>query len=497
MLDLDGLEPFAAVRDRSGDDLPGSPGVRHERVGHRGRNLAQLLYDLAMPHEMHEAAHRIIFGRIIRNARAGERLNDVLIGSDPSRQHGLRPSALLLAIFADELGHGRGDVGRRGDRGLHVEDEDGIIVRVREQHLQRRRVARCIGITDDVDGICTGPGRRQHRIEALARRGRDGRRDSTKVHQPIHGQDADAAAIGEDGETLSRRRFDATERLGAIEQLAQIGDPQDARTAERGIIDGVGAGERARMGCRRFGTLRHAAGLHHDDRLHARRGPCRRHELARVLDGFDIKQDRAGLGIHREMVEQVGNIDIDLIADRDNAGEPDAALRSPIHHSGRDRAGLRDQREVARPRHVRGKAGIEADAGHHDAEAVRPNQPHAVFACRSDRGLVQGSRSVTEARRDDQRAGRAATSGLVNDAGNLSRRRGDDHELGHEVQPVQTAHRSDAADLGMARIDEAEPTLELGLVNVLENGASDRDRAGARADERNRTRRQQILQAIG
>ena len=77
----------------------------------------------------------------------------------------------------------------------------------------------------------------------------------------------------------------------------------------------------------------------------------------------------------RVVIEQIGDIDIELIADRHDPGEPDAALRSPIHHSGRDRAGLRDQREVARPRHVRGKAGIEADAGHHDAETVRPNQP--------------------------------------------------------------------------------------------------------------------------
>jgi hypothetical protein len=99
--------------------------------------------------------------------------------------------------------------------------------------------------------------------------------------------------------------------------------------------------------------------------------------------------------IHREIVEQVGDIDIDLVADRDDAGEADAALSGPIHHAGGDRAGLRNQREISRSRHMRGKAGIEAHAGHHDAETVRPDQPHAVFAGCGDRGLVQRSRSMT------------------------------------------------------------------------------------------------------
>ncbi|MEY9567874.1 hypothetical protein ABH978_003713 [Bradyrhizobium ottawaense] len=80
---------------------------------------------------------------------------------------------------------------------------------------------------------------------------------------------------------------------------------------------------------------------------------------------------------------------------------------------------------------------------------------------------------MAEPGRDDQRARRSATPGLVDDTGNLARRRGDDHELGHEVQAVQALHRRDAADFGMAWIDQAEPPLEFGLVNVLQNGASD------------------------
>ena len=497
VLDLDGFEPLAAVCDGSSDDLLRTTCVRHESVGHCGWNLAQLLHDFAMPHEVHEAAHGVVFGRIVRNAGAGQCFDDVLVCSDPRSEHGLGPTAVLLAICLGAFGHHRCDIGSRGDRGLHVEDEDRVVVGIGEQHVQRRRIARRIGVAHDVDGICAGPGRRQHLIEFLAGVRRDRRRNSAELDQSIDGEDTDAAAIGQDGEALSRRRLDAAERLGAIEQLAQIGDPQDARAAERRVIDGVSAGECTGMGGGRLRALRHAAGLHHDDRLHARRGTRGRHELAGVLDGFDVEQNRAGLVIHREIVEQIGNIDIDLIADRDDAGEADAALRGPIDHAGRDRARLRNQREISRPRHVRGKTRIEAHAGHHDAQAVRPDQPHAVFAGRSDRGLLQGPRSVTEPGRDDQRARRAASSGLIDNAGNRARRRRDDHKLRHERQLVEAVHRRDAADLGMTRIDEAELSREASLLNVLQNGASNGDRAGARTDERDRTRRQQVLQTIG
>jgi hypothetical protein len=109
---------------------------------------------------------------------------------------------------------------------------------------------------------------------------------------------------------------------------------------------------------------------------------------------------------------------------------------------------------------------------------------------------ASGAWFVTEPGRDDQRARRAAPAGLIDNVGDRARRRGDDHELRHERQFVEAAHRRDAADLGMSRIDEAELPREFSLLNILQNGASNGDRAGARTDERNGTRRQQVLQTI-
>jgi hypothetical protein len=67
-LDLDRLEPFAAVRDGSPHDLSGGLNVGRERVGHRRRHLRDLLDQLAMPHQVHEAAHRVVFCRVVGDA---------------------------------------------------------------------------------------------------------------------------------------------------------------------------------------------------------------------------------------------------------------------------------------------------------------------------------------------------------------------------------------------------------------------------------------------
>src|SRR5258708_7281411 len=66
----------------------------------------------------------------------------------------------------------------------------------------------------------------------------------------------------------------------------------------------------------------------------------RRHELARVGTRLNVEQDRAGLAVEREIIEQVADIHVELIADRDHGGKADPALGAPFHQSGRDGAGL-------------------------------------------------------------------------------------------------------------------------------------------------------------
>ena len=245
---------------------------------------------------------------------------------------------MALAVIPDQFGDGRCDVRSRGDRGLHIHDQDRVVAGIVKQRLQRHGIARGIGITDDIDGICAGPCRRQRRVESLADVGRDRRRGSSEFDQPVDGEHADAAAIGEDREPLSRRRVEPPQGLGAVEQFAEIADPQNAGATERGVVDRIRTGERAGVGRGGFRALRHAAGFHHHDRLDPRGGAACGHEFARVLDRLDIEQDRPGLAVARVVIEQIGDIDIELIADRQYPGEANPALRGPVHHAGRNRA---------------------------------------------------------------------------------------------------------------------------------------------------------------
>ena len=181
-----------------------------------------------------------------------------------------------------------------------------------------------------------------------------------QVDQLVNGQHAEAAAVGQDqrGACL-KNGFCAPERLGGCEHLVEIGDAQQAGAAKRGLIDGVRAGERA--GVRRGGlrTLRMAARLDHHDRLGARRRPRGGHELARVVDGFDVEQDGAGRAVDREVVETIAEIDIDVIAERDHGGEAHVALRRPFHETGCNSTRLRNEGEVSGVRAPRREAGVE------------------------------------------------------------------------------------------------------------------------------------------
>ena len=44
--------------------------------------------------------------------------------------------------------------------------------------------------------------------------------------------------------------------------------------------------------------------------------------------------------IQREVIEQIGDIDIELVADRNDSGKADGPLRRPVHHGRRDGTGL-------------------------------------------------------------------------------------------------------------------------------------------------------------
>ena len=95
---------------------------------------------------------------------------------------------------------------------------------------------------------------------------------------------------------------------------------------------------------------------------------------------FDIKQDRAGAAIDGEIVEQIAEIDVDHVADRDHGGEADLALRA---HSIRPAAMAPDCEISARSPSCgirAAKLALSFDRRHQHAEAIWTDQPQAEAA---------------------------------------------------------------------------------------------------------------------
>ena len=161
--------------------------------------------------------------------------------------------------------------------------------------------------------------------------------------------------------------------------------------------------------------------------------------------------------VQREIVEQIGEIDVELIADRDDAGEADRALRRPIDHARRDRAGLRDQREIARAGMCAAKLALRLTPGIMTPRQLGPISRMPYLRAARSAASASEPASVAEAGADDERAGGAALARLVDDAGDCARRRRDDDEFGHERRLADDALPWPTPSISrMARIDEAE-----------------------------------------
>ena len=392
--------------------------------------------------------------------------------------------------------HRLGRIGRRRQRRRHVHHQDGVVGVVVEQLLERHRVPRRVRVAGNVDGIGARPDRRQRRIELFHRIGRNVGQFAGKVRQTIHRQHADAAAIGQYRQPLAGQCRQMAKRLGGGEQLVEIEHPQQPGAPEGRIIDRIRAGQRPGMGHCRLGALGVAPGFDDEHRLGAGSSARRRHEFARVLDRFDVEQNGPRFPIHGEIIEQVGKIDVDAVANGDDGGKSDAAHRGPFHQSGRNGAGLGDQRQVARPRHRGGKARIEFDARHQHAEAIGPDEAQSRGAGIFLAELGERTRAVTQARgKNDRGSGASAARGR--DKGWNGRRRRRDHDqIGCARQLVVGFDGANALDGVVVRIDEADLAREAAAAQIPQHGPARRLVARAGPDHGDGSRRKQLVETI-
>jgi len=97
-----------------------------------------------------------------------------------------------------------------------------------------------------------------------------------------------------------------------------------------------------------------------------------------------------GLGVFFHVAEVIEEVEVALVAYRDDVREPDVLRKAPVHDRVDDGAALRDERDVARFWTGGRTLCIDAAGRDDDAEAVRADEPGFVAFCNLDDPVLEG-----------------------------------------------------------------------------------------------------------
>ena len=258
-------QPLAPLVQRPKHDASGGKVVAVEQLRHRRRRLHQHFLVPPVVHELHERGDGLRRGVVVGDPAVGEdaprHLPPFLV--EPDGEDG-------LAVSPDGGFGGRDrDFAGFADRGRTVEYEQAVRLRLLQQRGDDGGVALGVGVGEDVDGVASGPGRRQHRVELLPHGGRRRRQPAAVALDEVGCHGADAAAVADDGQAVAGGTGPAGEGLGRGDQLVDGFDRKHAGAAEGRLVDVAGLDQAAVVEARRRDPGS-GAGLEDDDRLDPR-----------------------------------------------------------------------------------------------------------------------------------------------------------------------------------------------------------------------------------
>ena len=176
------------------------------------------------------------------------------------------------------------------------------------------------------------------------------------------------------------RRGHARQQRQPFDQRVERIDPRDAAFGEKHVGDVVLAGERAGVGDRELARRRRTAELVGQHRLAAR---CRRERKAPqacgMAHGFQEQHVAVDAGVIERRLADVAEREIDLVADRDQAGEADAARLAAGEQRADHAARMGGGEDAADRQLLLVEGGVRRQhrlaAQVDDAQARRPDQP--------------------------------------------------------------------------------------------------------------------------
>ena len=133
---------------------------------------------------------------------------------------------------------------------------------------------------------------------------------------------------------------------------------------------------------------------------------------------------------------------------------------------------------------------------HQHADAVRADEPQAGGACSAIGRFGKRSRAVAEAGGDDDRRSGSLRAGGRDGFRNRGGRHRYHRDVDRPSDGVERFDGVDAFDRGIVRIDHVHRARKPGGADVRDHMAADRGFARARADDGERVRGEQSVQAI-
>ena len=268
-----------------------------------------------------------------------------------------------------------------------MDHQQRVVIMAIQQHVQRFEVMLATGVIAEIQWVSDIHGFRQRLAEKSA--GLFAESGKFAVAQPklIQRQRSRRCAVTDNHDFLAAQWAHMAEGFHRREQFVSILNPQQTRALNSGVPGRIHTGIDVQQLLRRRTT----PAFDHQDRLIARRATGRGDKATGVAKVFKIEQNSAGFTVASKEIEQVINVDIQAIAERDKVRKPHFALLGPVEDGVGYGRRLRNKRQFTAMDRNRRKAGVKALPGRKQAETIRPEQAHLIAGCAfKQRGILFG-----------------------------------------------------------------------------------------------------------
>lgn len=401
----------------------------------------------------------------------------------------------------DRIGHQL----RHGQAGGADDHDRRVVGRTGEQRADR--AAQQLGLQAgerNVDrvavqhGLLAGLQRAQGRGRLCIGR----RRLEARAAEAVGDQRAGAAGRGQHRHASPAWRAPGRERGRNVEQVGEGLGADHAQLAEQCVVHAVRARQRTGVRHGRACACLGAADLEDHHRLAlARRLQRRGAEFVRMAQPLHVERDDRGGLVVRQVVHEIGQVQVDLVAGGNQLRQPDAARRGTREQGTEDAAALRDhadgtgleafhfQRAGRREGDAVGEVDQPDGVGPQDAHAARGLQQLPLPPCAflADLRVAAGQHDGGGGAALGQR-----THGLVR----ALRAQQHDAHVRCLGQRFHVGVALQTADLGSTRVHRVDGAIEAMPLKVCDRATRGLRRIGRSADHRHAARLEQARDGV-